>query len=126
MTALRLGTIALALAFAGHARAHAPTPASMLGALNAPEARTALGIERAERDQKNPRVLVVRVGPRWFALAGADRVLQARCWHDDWRRAVPQGVVAVLDTASDAPVIGFGPRDTVFLRDAPRATGRAE
>lgn len=126
MTSTRLGAVALALALAGHAIAHAPTPASMLGVLNAPEARTALGVERAERDPTNPRVLVVWVGPRWFDLEGADRLLQARCWRDDWRRAVPQGVVAVLDTRSDAPVIGFGPRGTVFLRDALRATGRAE
>jgi hypothetical protein len=90
----------------------------MLDALNAPEARTALGVRRAEQDAKNPRVLVVRVDPRWFELDRADRLLQARIWRDEWRRAVAQGVVAVLDARTDLPVIGYGPGGAVFLRDA--------
>ena len=118
MTGSRLAIAGLALALAGAALAHSPTRESLLGALNAPETRTALGVERAEQDRTNPRILIVRVSPRWFELDGADRLLQARIWHDDWRRAVPQGVVAVLDARSDAPVVGFGPRGAVFLRQA--------
>lgn len=118
MTARRSAIVFLALAVAGAAAAHSPTPASLLESLNAPAARAALGVERAEQDRINPRILIVRVGGRWFDLDGADRLLQARIWRDDWRRAVPRGVVAVLDARSDAPVVGFGPGGTVFLRDA--------
>jgi hypothetical protein len=122
MSRARLVAVALALGLARHALAHSPTPASMLDALNAPEARAALGVQRAEQDAKNPRILVVRVEPRWFELDRADRLLQARIWRDDWRRAVAQGVVAVLDACTDLPVVGYAPGGTVFLRDGSPAT----
>jgi len=96
------------------------------GGLNAPEARAALGVQRAEQDAKNPRVLVVRVEPRWFELDSAERLLQARIWRDDWRRAAAQGVVAVLDARTDLPVIGYGPGGTVFLREARPDVHRAD
>jgi hypothetical protein len=117
MSRLPLVAVVLALGLARPAPAHSPTPASMLDALNAPEARTALGVQRAEQDAKNPRVLVVRVDPRWFELDRAERLLQARIWRDDWRHAVAQGVVAVLDARTDLPVIGYGPGGAVFLRE---------
>ena len=115
MTSTRLGAVALALALAGHAIAHAPTPASMLGVLNASEARTALGVERAERDRTNPRVLVVRVSPRWFDLEGADRLLQARCWRrparDRARRVSSPGAGAGTGQAAVLYDAGWrGPR----------------
>ena len=117
MRRLPLVAIVVALGLARTAPAHSPTPASMLEALNAPEARAALGVQRAEQDAKNPRVLIVLVEPRWFELDRAERLLQARIWRDDWRRAVAQGVVAVLDARTDLPVIGYAPGGTVFLRD---------
>jgi hypothetical protein len=95
----------------------------MVAALNAPETRTALGLQSAMRDARNPRVLVVRVDAHWFALDRADRLLQARLWRDDWRHAVAQGVVAVLDARTDLPVIDYAPGGAVFLRDAERADG---
>jgi hypothetical protein len=126
MSRPRLVAVALALGLARHALAHSPTPTSMLDALNAPEARAALGVQRAEQDAKNPRILIVRVAPRWFELDRADRLLQARIWRDDWRRAVAQGVVAVLDARTDLPVIGYGPGGTVFLRTAEPVAHRAD
>ena len=126
MSRRRLATIVLALGLAGGALAHTPTPASMLAVLNAPDAQEALGVQRAEQDRTNPRLLIVRVGPRWFELDGTDRLLQARMWRDDWRRAVAQGVVAVLDGRTDLPVIGYAPGGTVFLRAARPAGHRAE
>ena len=50
--------------------------------------------------------------------ARAESLLQTRISRDDWRRAVAQGVVAVLDARTDLPVIGNGPGGTVFLREA--------
>jgi hypothetical protein len=117
MSRLLLVAVVLALGLARPAPAHSPTPASMLEALNAPEARAALGVRRAEQDARNPRVLIVRVDRHWFELDRAERLLQARIWRDDWRRAVAQGVVAVLDARTELPVIGYGPGGTVFLRD---------
>jgi len=45
-------------------------------------------------------------------------LLQARIWRDDWRRAIAQGLVAVLDARTDLPVIGYAPGGSVFLREA--------
>src|SRR5262249_31052973 len=42
------------------------------------------------------------------------------------RRAVTQGVVAVLDARTDLPVIGYGPGGTVFLREARPGVQRAD
>jgi hypothetical protein len=122
MSRLPLVAVALALGLARPAPAHSPTPASMLDALNAPETRAALGVQRAEQDARNPRILIVRVAPRWFELPPADRLLQARIWRDDWRHAVAQGVVAVLDGRTDLPVVGYAPGGAVFLRDASART----
>jgi hypothetical protein len=126
MSRLSLVAVVVALGLARTALAHSPTPASILEALNAPEARAALGVQRAEQDAKNPRVLVVRVDRHWFELDRAERLLQARIWRDDWRRAVVQGVVAVLDARTDLPVIGYAPGGTVFLRDVPPGVQRTD
>src|SRR5262245_46530002 len=70
----------------------------------AERARGACGTGRAARrtgreEPARPR----RAGgaPRWFELDSAERLLQARIRRDDWRRAVAQGVVAVLDARTD-------------------------
>ena len=118
MSRRSLLVVALALGLARPVPAHSPTPASVVEALNARDVRVALGVRRAERDEKNPRVLVVRVDPRWFAIDRGERLLQARIWRDDWRHAVGQGVVAVLDARTDLPVVDYGPGGAVYLREA--------
>lgn len=102
------------------AAAHTPSPEDVLASLDAPSMRVGVGIERAERDPRNPRLLVVRVGPPWFALPAVARAAAAADWYDVWRRAVPQGVVAVLDAGTDRVVVRFGRAGTVReVRDRP-------
>lgn len=93
MTRWALVAAGLVLA-AATGRAHAPTPAEVIATIAAP---AEAGVTRAERDARNPRVLVVRVGPRWLELPREARVEGARRWREAWRHAVPGGVVAVLD-----------------------------
>jgi hypothetical protein len=60
-------------------------------------------------------VLLVRVGPDWFARPRDARATAAAEWREAWRRAVPDGVVAVLDAATtpDRAVVRWGPGGTV-------------
>jgi hypothetical protein len=112
--------LALVALVATAAAAHTPLPEDVLASLGAPSMRVGAGIERADRDPRNPRLLVVRVGPSWFALPADARAAAAAEWYDDWRRVVPQGVVAVLDAGTDRVVVRFGRGGTVVeVRDRP-------
>jgi hypothetical protein len=111
------GLLALA---ATSAWGHTPSADELIASLAAPAARVASGVERADRDARNPRVLVVRVGPAWFALPSRVRAEAAAEWYATWRRAVPQGIVAVLEAATDRVVVRFGRAGAVVgVRDRP-------
>jgi hypothetical protein len=97
----------------GPAWAHTPAPDDVVATIAEPAARAAAGVERAERDVRNPRVLLVRVGPRWFARPRDARAAAAAEWREAWRRAVPDGVVAVLDATTDRAVVRWGPGGVV-------------
>jgi hypothetical protein len=88
--------------------AHRVPPEAIVSELNASRSRADWGVERAERDPKAPRLLVIRVGERWYTRTAAARRARAAAWHDAWRHAVPQGVVSILDARSDTPVVHFG------------------
>ena len=103
----------LALLACAPAWAHTPAPEDVVATIAEPAARVAAGVERAERDMRNPRVLLVRVGSAWFARPRDARAAAAAEWRDAWRRAVPDGVVAVLDAATDRAVVRWGPGGAV-------------
>ena len=106
---------------AGPAAAHWLPPEAVVARLNSEPVRRRWGVERAERDAKAPRLLIVRVGKRWYELPAAIRKAEAGEWLGDWRHNVPQGVVAVLDAASDQPVVQFGPGGRILrVADPPR------
>lgn len=105
---MRALALAALLALARVAGAHSLAPEVVVAELSAPASRVSLGIERAGPDARNARVLVVRVGPRWFALPVALRTSVAAQWRTAWRDAVPQGVVAVLDARTEEPVVRYG------------------
>lgn len=108
------GVVAVALVLAAaSARAHSLAPDEVVASLSEPSARVAMGVERAVVDAKNPRVLVIRVGPEWFHLPADARVDAASSWRSSWRSAVPQGVVAVLDAGTSEPVVRYGPAGRV-------------
>jgi hypothetical protein len=105
----RLGSgLALAVLLAAQAAAHWLEPEAIVADLNGPAGR-ALGVERAVRDDKVPRLLVIRVGEQWYGLSPDRRRRQAAAWLETWRRNVGQGIVAVLDARTDTPVVRFGP-----------------
>jgi hypothetical protein len=109
----------LPLAFGRAAAAHWTAPETIVAELNGDAGRK-LGVERAERDAKVPRLLLVRVGERWYAVPAAARKAQAAEWLARWRESVEQGIVAVLDARTAKPVVGFGARGTVeSVSDAP-------
>lgn len=100
-------SLLLAAAVAG---AHTASPETVIA-----EAAKAKGVTRAARDETNPRVLVIRVGEEWFQLPEETRREQASRWRDEWRDSVEQGVVAVLDARTEAPVVRFGAGGKVFV-----------
>jgi hypothetical protein len=100
--------VLLTMALVATARAHTPSADDVVASLGTPAARVASGVERAERDLTNPRVLVVRVGAGWFGLSRDVRAGMASEWYESWRRAVPQGVIAILDAHTDRTVVRYG------------------
>ena len=93
----------------------------MAGA-TAESTRSAWGVESAYRDEKVPRLFVIRVGPRWYERSAADRRAQAAAWAELWRNNVPQGIVSILDARTDKPAVQFGRQGEVLgLAAAPPA-----
>jgi hypothetical protein len=89
--------------------AHGEAPEEVVSAVAAAAERAGWGVVRAARDAKTPRLLLVRVGSRWYARSVAERRRHAQEWLDRWRHSVPHGLLAVLDHETDAPVVRFGP-----------------
>jgi hypothetical protein len=102
----RLAMLVLLATTAAHG--HTPSADEVVASIGSPDARSVAGVERAEQDRANPRVLRVHVGARWFALPREARAARAVDWHAAWRHAVPDGVVAVLDARTDRPVVRYG------------------
>jgi hypothetical protein len=106
----------LALCAGPPARAHSVTPEEVVAELAAPGARTSLDVLSAATDARLPRLLVVRVGPRWRALDPALRRETAEAWRELWRRAVANGVLAITDAAGRS-VVSFDAAGRAQLRD---------
>jgi len=103
------GVLAMLVGLSRAASAHWLTPEAIVAELNSPRAREVLGVEGAVRDEKAPRLLVIRVGEGWYRLPSAARRTQAKDWLSTWRHSVAEGVVAILDARTQKPVVHFGP-----------------
>lgn len=112
-----LALLAVGMAFAIPAAAHWLAPEEIVAALNAPAVRDALGVTGASRDAHAPRLLVIRVGARWYDVGAPIRRVQVRDWAELWRHNVPQGIVAVLDDRTARPVVRFDPTGAVAAVD---------
>jgi hypothetical protein len=88
-------------------------PKAVVAHLNSAAVRRQWGVERAERDPKVPRLLVIHVSGHWYDVPAHARSRKAAEWLEDWRRNVAQGEVSVLDAGTDLPVVQFGAGDRV-------------
>jgi hypothetical protein len=95
-----LGTVA-------RARAHTVSPDEILARLRAPAVREAYDVEEVTRLERQPRLLLVRVGPRWRDVPVEQRRAVAQDWARSWEHAVPQGIVSVVDARRGDAVVNF-------------------
>ena len=102
---MRLAALIVTMLVAAVARAHWPAPDEIVA-----EVRAAPGVVEATRDAKVPRLLLVRVGPAWYALAAERRLTLADDWRTHWRQAVPDGLVGVVDATTSIPAINYDGR----------------
>ena len=107
----------LVAAVVGGAVAHWLTADDVMTELRQPAARERFDVIRVERHPDLERLLVIRVGPGWQRVAAAARREAAESWLARWRHAVPRGIVAVLDAATDRPLVNFEPGGRATLTD---------
>jgi hypothetical protein len=125
LLAVRL-TIGLTLMLiASTARAHTPGPDDVIGMIDAPASRQRLAVRGVTRDEKVPRLLVIRVGSGWATVPTGERTAAAEEWWALWRDAVPQGIVAVLDAETSASLVNFDPAGGARLVTPVRAEPQA-
>ncbi len=101
----------------GAARAHTVAPEEVVAKIASPPVREAYGILTVERAPEVPRLLVVRVGRKWNELPVTMRQDAATEWQALWRHAVAQGIVAVLDANTGAPVINFDAQGHALVKE---------
>jgi len=99
----------LVVLLVGRAAAHWPSAEEVVAEVGGAEGRAA-GVVEATRDPAVARLLLVRVGAAWYALAPERRRALAERWRTEWREAVPDGLVGVVDATSAHPVINYDVR----------------
>jgi len=112
--------LTLGAVLTGPLRAHDPTPSELVADLNSEVSRAESGVVRATRDPKLPRLLVIEVGGRWYQRPEEARRGAAAAWRAIWQKAVPGGLVSVLDALSGEPVVRYRPGRVEVAPSAPR------
>jgi hypothetical protein len=108
---------------AAAAPAHWVQPADVVARLQSPELRSRFGIVSVEPNPKLPRLVLIRVGPKWHEVPVAQRIGAAEQWQHLWRDSTPGGVVAILEAASDAPLVNFDAEGHATLKEPVRRGG---
>ena len=106
--------VALGLGVAVAAAAHRPAADEVIAELAGERGRAA-GVVSVKRDPNVPRLLLVRVGAGWYALAPERRLALADAWRTHWREAVPDGLVGVLDETTGRPAVNYDGRGRARL-----------
>ncbi len=106
------------------ASAHWLQPEQVVARLRAPELRDGFGVVAVERSEKLPRLLIVRVDARWSEASPERRRAAAEAWLRDWRESSPQGVLAIVDAASEGSLVSFDANGRAHLKDPPRSSAR--
>lgn len=108
------------------AHAHWVRPQDVIAKLQSPELRTRFGIVSVERNAKLPRLVLIRVGAKWHELPKYQRVNVAEQWQHLWRDGTPDGIVAILDAANDAPLVNFDAFGHARLKEPTRNDGEGD
>ena len=70
--------------------------------------RQRLGVIAVYIEPQLPRLLIIKVDrTRWEAASAETRTKLAEEWLETWRHNVPEGIVAVLDAATEQSVVNF-------------------
>jgi hypothetical protein len=78
------------------------------GLASDPQLRERLGVVAVHIEPQLPRLLIIKVDrARWEAAAPETRIKLAEEWLETWRHNVPEGIVAVLDAATEQSVVNF-------------------
>jgi hypothetical protein len=101
------------------APAHWERAEQVIAEIGASPLRETFGIAEVTRHPTLPRLLLIRVGPRWVEVAPSKRRAAAEQWAARWRNAVPQGVVAILDATTDRPLVNFDAEGGAVLKGPP-------
>ena len=104
-----MATVLLVALRVAEAAAHWPTADEIIAEISGTEGH-AVGVVEVRRDSSVARLLLVRVGDAWYALAPERRRALAETWRTHWREAVPDGLVGVVDAATSRPVINYDAR----------------
>jgi hypothetical protein len=99
------------------AQTHWAAPEEVIARIDGARASGVVGVGR---DAAVPRLLVVRVGPPWHALPAAERRALAEEWRRDWRAAVPNGLLGIVDAERGAAVVNFDANGRARLVPASR------
>lgn len=114
-----LALAALAAASAAlPAPAHWTSPEELIRRLESNQIRHTFDVREVRRDPALPRLLLIRVGPRWSEVPAERRTAWAEEWNHLWRSTIPSGIVAVLDAGTDQPLVNFDPAGRATLKEA--------
>lgn len=101
------------------AAAHWERADEVISEIRSPKVRDTFDIVEVARHENVPRLLVIRVGPGWHQASAPARRTAAEQWRARWRLAVPQGIVAVVDHATDGSLVNFSAHGHAILKDTP-------
>jgi len=99
--------VAIVLLASSGAGAHTLAPEEIIAQLRTPATREAYGIVEVARLDGLPRLLLVRVGPRWREVPALQRQEVAENWVTTWRHSVPDGIVSIVDAGSGDSLVNF-------------------
>jgi hypothetical protein len=108
---------------AAAAAAHWVKPEDVIARLQAPELRARFDIVSVAPNAKLPRLVLIRVGPKWHEVPEDQRTSAAEQWQHLWRDSTPGGVIAILDATSDAPLVNFDAQGHATLKEPKRRGG---
>ncbi len=113
-TALTISLV-IALVLSSATDAHQLSKKEVLAMFNRNDVKQHTGIEEATVATTLNRMLVIKIGPRWYKQAALDRKRWAHLWLKMWVNSFPTGTVAIVDSVTGKPVVNFHPTGQISL-----------